>query len=92
MTIFIHDQFAKDYLEELLSQLGECQTPLEIRSEIRQVDVFFPPSTQPKISPELLGLLGKLATTVCLFEPFRNPVTINEIRTCLRTFHGMSLL
>ncbi len=92
MTIFIHDQFAKDYLEELLSQLGECQTPLEIRSEIRQVDVFFAPSTQPKISPELLGLLGKLATTVCLFEPFRNPVTINEIRTCLRTFHGTSLL
>ncbi len=83
MTRFIHDQFAKDYLEELLSQLGECQTPLEIRSEIRQVDVFFAPSTQPKTSPEELGLLGKLATTVCLFEPFRNPVTINEIRTCL---------
>ena len=83
MTRFIHDQFAKDYLEELLSQLGECQIPLEIRSEVRQVDVFFAPSTQPKISPEALGLLGKLATTICLFEPFRNPVTIDEIRSCL---------
>ncbi|GFZ90684.1 flagellar assembly protein H [Okeania sp. KiyG1] len=83
MTRFIHDQFAKDYLEELLSQLGECQVPLEIRSEVRQVDVFFAPSTQPKISPEALGLLGKLATTICLFEPFRNPVTIDEIRSCL---------
>ncbi len=41
MTRFIHDQFAKDYLEELLSQLGECQISLEIPSEIRQVDVFF---------------------------------------------------
>ncbi|WP_293059056.1 hypothetical protein [Okeania sp. SIO2B3] len=51
MTRFIHDQFAKDYLEELLSQLGECQIPLEIRSEVRQVDVFFVPSTQPKTSP-----------------------------------------
>ena len=51
MTRFIHDQFAKDYLEELLSKLGECQIPLEIRSEVRQVDVFFAPSTQPKISP-----------------------------------------
>ncbi|WP_210407554.1 hypothetical protein [Hydrocoleum sp. CS-953] len=28
MTRFIHDQFAKDYLEELLSQFGECQAPL----------------------------------------------------------------
>ncbi|NEQ41100.1 MAG: hypothetical protein F6K40_34775 [Okeania sp. SIO3I5] len=42
--------------------------------------MFFAPSTQPKISPEVLGLLGKLATTICLFEPFRNPVTIDEIR------------
>ena len=83
MTRFIHDQFAKDYLEELLSQFGECQTPLEIRSEIRQVDVFFAPAPQAQNSLEVLGLLGKLATTPCLFEPFRNPVTINEIRTCL---------
>ncbi|MGK7920643.1 MAG: flagellar assembly protein H [Trichodesmium sp.] len=83
MTRLIHDQFAKDYLEELLSKLGECQIPLEIRSEVRQVDVFFVPSNQPQISPEELGLLGKLATTICLFEPFRNPVTIDEIRSCL---------
>ncbi len=48
MTRFIYDQFAKDYLEELLSQFGECQTPLEIRSEIRQVDVFFAPYLQHK--------------------------------------------
>ena len=83
MTRFIHDQFAKDYLEELLSQFGECEAPLEVRSEIRQVDVFFAPANQAQTSPEALGLLGKLATTPCLFEPFRNPVTINEIRTCL---------
>lgn len=83
MTRFIHDQFAKDYLEELLSQFGECQAPLEIRSEIRQVDVFFAPAPQAQTAPILLGLLGRLATKPCLFEPFRNPVTINEIRTCL---------
>lgn len=83
MTRFIHDQFAKDYLEELLSPFGECQVPLEIRSEIRQVDVFFAPSPQAQTSAEVLGLLGKLAITPCLFEPFRNPVTINETRTCL---------
>ncbi len=83
MTRFIHDQFAKDYLEELLSPFGECQAPLEIRSEIRQVDVFFTPTTESQNAPEVLGLLGKLASTISLFEPFRNPVTINEIRTCV---------
>ncbi|NEQ36926.1 MAG: flagellar assembly protein H [Okeania sp. SIO3I5] len=83
MTRFIHDQFAKDYLEELLSPFGECQAPLEIRSEIRQVDVFFTPKTSSQNAPEVLGLLGKLASNISLFEPFRNPVSINEIRTCV---------
>jgi len=27
MTRFIHDQFAKDYLEELLSPYGEVKAP-----------------------------------------------------------------
>jgi len=35
--------------------------------------------------------LGKLTLTPALFEPFRNPVTANEIRTCtmkLFAVHG----
>ncbi len=63
MTRFIHDQFAKDYLEELLSSLG--------------ANIL---DNNPR---ELLGLLGKMAINPCLFEPFRNPVTATEIRTCL---------
>ncbi len=69
MTRFIHDQFAKDYLEELLSSLG--------------VDVWFSPQILDNNPRELLGLLGKMAINPCLFEPFRNPVTATEIRTCL---------
>ncbi|HBL13039.1 MAG TPA: flagellar assembly protein H, partial [Cyanobacteria bacterium UBA11162] len=30
-----------------------------------------------------LGLLGKLATTPAIFEPFRNAVTVNQIRSCM---------
>ncbi|MFM7355189.1 MAG: flagellar assembly protein H [Microcystis aeruginosa] len=83
MTRFIHDQFAKDYLEELLSSLGEVKSARVVRGEVREIDVWFSPQMLDNNPRELLGLLGKMAINPCLFEPFRNPVTATEIRTCL---------
>ncbi|NEN92074.1 MAG: hypothetical protein F6K48_25485 [Okeania sp. SIO3H1] len=83
MTIFPHDQFAKQYLEELLSSIGEVKAPREVRGEVRQIDVWFSPQSQLQGNPEELGLLGSLATTSALFEPYRNPVTPDEIDSCL---------
>jgi hypothetical protein len=83
MTIFPHDQFAKDYLEELLGTLGEVKAPREVRSEVRQIDVWFAPAPQLQRNAETLGLLGQMATTPCLFEPFRNAIAPYEISTCL---------
>jgi hypothetical protein len=36
MTRFIHDQFAKDYLEELLSSLGEVKSARVVRGEVQR--------------------------------------------------------
>ena len=83
MTIFPHDQFAKQYLEELLSSIGEVKAPREVRGEVRQIDVWFSPQPQLQGNPQELGLLGRLATTSALFEPYRNPVTPDEIDSCL---------
>jgi hypothetical protein len=83
MTRFIHDQFAKDYLEELLSPLGEIQSPRRVAGEVRQIDVYFVPNPTATGDRSTLGLLGKLATTTALFEPFRNPATVPEICDCL---------
>ena len=83
MTRFAYDEFAKDFLEELLSPFGEVKAPLEVRGESRQVDVWFAPSLEGEIKPEEIGLLGKMATTPSLFEPFRNAATANEICTCV---------
>ncbi|MEM9543361.1 MAG: hypothetical protein AAGA60_28200 [Cyanobacteria bacterium P01_E01_bin.42] len=83
MARFIHDQFAKQYLSELLSSLGKVETSKDIAAEVRQVDVFFIPSSSPSISPDELGLLGRLTNTPAIFEPFRNPITANDIRTCM---------
>ena len=83
MTRFIHDQFAKDYLEELLKPFGEVQAASQVAGEIREIDVLFTPFPNQTTNVELLGLLGKLATTPAIFEPFSNPASTEEICDCL---------
>lgn len=79
MTRFVHDQFAKDYLEELLAPFGEVKAPRRVAGEVREIDVWFAPTA----NTEVLGLLGQLATTPAVFEPFRNPATPTDICNCL---------
>jgi hypothetical protein len=83
MTRFIHDQFAKDYLEQLLAPYGEVQAPRRVAGEVRQIDVYFIPKPQPSNIPQTLGLLGQLVTTPSLLEPFRNAASATEICDCL---------
>ncbi|NJK73571.1 MAG: flagellar assembly protein H [Richelia sp. CSU_2_1] len=83
MTRFIHDQFAKDYLAELLSPLGVVNPNRGVNSEVREVDVYFIPSTVTQDYVEMLGILGKMTATTALFEPFRNPMTVSDFRSCL---------
>ncbi len=84
MTRFPYDQFAKDYLKELLQPLGEVETSRKVASEITEIDVYFVPSSQPNIDKIELGLLGRLADKKALFEPYRNAVKISEIRSCMK--------
>ena len=85
MTRFIHDEFAKQYLTELLTPYGEVETSKDITSEARQIDVLFTPNSPSPDRIESLGLLGKMATyaSYTLCEPFRNAVSISEIRSCI---------
>lgn len=83
MTRFIHDQFAKDYLEELLKPYGEVQAPSRVAGEVREIDVFFSPFTAQTANLETLGLLGQFAATPAIFEPFRNAASKEEICDCL---------
>jgi hypothetical protein len=83
MTRLIHDQFAKQYLKELLSSRGKVETSRDVTGEARQIDVFFVPFAEPPENAEPLGLLDKIATTSCVFEPFRNAITPSEIRSCM---------
>ncbi|MDP5015760.1 MAG: hypothetical protein NWQ43_00330, partial [Dolichospermum sp.] len=83
MTRQQHDQFAKQYLEELLSPLGTVEISREVTDEVRQVDIFFSPIPSPKVDPQSLGLLGRIAQSTALLEPFRNPPNKTEVRNCI---------
>lgn len=83
MTRFIHDKFAKDYLEELLKPYGEVRSSSRVAGEVREIDVLFAPSEQKNSDLEILGLLGRFAATPAIFEPFRNAASEDEICDCL---------
>jgi hypothetical protein len=83
MTRTPFDQFSKQFLEELLTLVGEVKPTLEVPGEPRFVDIWFAPFQQPSVNPQTLGLLGRIATTPCLLEPFRNQPTFTEVRNCL---------
>jgi hypothetical protein len=78
-----HDQFAKNYLEELLSPLGRVEISKEITDETRQIDVFFSPHSHQTVRTDDLGILGQIALNAALLEPYRNPPTRADVRNCL---------
>lgn len=83
MTRFPHDQFAKDYLKELLAPLGEVETSRDVAGEVREIDVWFTPAPRSPGDALGLGLLGRLAEEPAIIEPFRNAVTPSQIRSCM---------
>lgn len=83
MTKFPHDQFAKEYLQELLSPLGEVETSKDVTAEVREIDVWFQPSAVNSEYTQTLGLLGKMAATVAIIEPYRNLVNTEGIFSCV---------
>ncbi len=83
MTRFIHDKFAKDYLEELLKDYGQVKPSEKVAGEIKEIDVLFTPNKQQSSNLQVLGLLGRFAEHPAIIEPFRNPASSDEICDCL---------
>ncbi len=83
MTRFIHDKFAKDYLEELLKNYGEVKASEKVAGEIKEIDVLFTPNKQQNSNLQILGLLGRFAENPAIIEPFRNPASTDEICDCV---------
>ncbi|MDK2412151.1 hypothetical protein QHH11_12850 [Aphanizomenon sp. PH219] len=88
MTREAHDQFAKEYLEELLKPLGQVDIGKDVKSEVREIDIWFVPNQSKPVTSDL-GLLAKMAVTSCLFEPFRNPPNEMTIRSCMSKLYSL---
>jgi hypothetical protein len=84
MTTLVYDQFAKDYLKELLAPLGDVETSRDVPGEVQEIDIWFTPyPLERRGDAKVLGLLGQLASTPSIFEPFRNEINPYQIRGSL---------
>jgi hypothetical protein len=91
MSQFPHDEFAKEYIPELIKNYGAANPGENISSERREIDVFFQPTQEVPTTPDTLGLLGKLAQKTVLFEVFRNPVESHQITECMGKLFDVQL-
>ncbi len=88
MTKFPYDDFAKSFLEALLSPFGKVDPAYKIAAEVREVDVYFIPSRN-NLDRTDLGLLGQCATDPVVIEPFRNSVSVPQIRACMSKLYDL---
>jgi Domain of unknown function (DUF4351) len=79
---FPYDEFSKNLLELALKPIGHVEASKTVASEIREIDLYFVPHNPSPATPAL-GLLERLAITATSFEPFRNPVALEHIKSCL---------
>jgi len=83
MTRTKHDQFAKELLSGLLETVGIANTEVKVTSEIRGIDLLFAPLSEKAADRDKLGLLGRIAATACIIEPYRNAPGNEDILICI---------
>lgn len=78
------DQLAKGILREVLVLAGEVRTQEEIVAEVQAADVWFVPSAGREAERARLGLIGRMAATPCIVEPFHATPGGDAVLDCLR--------
>jgi hypothetical protein len=87
MTNTPHDRFAKNYLKELLSPLGEVTIGRKILDETNEIDVFFSPNPSAVAAAKSIGLLSKLVTINSSIEIFRNQPDVFQVLMCMKKLY-----
>jgi Domain of unknown function (DUF4351) len=83
MTRTHHDLFAKQHLEALLETVGDVSSSRKIVSETHEVEILFVPYEKVNENLTALGVLGQIATHLCLIEPFRNAIQLDDVEDCM---------
>ncbi len=80
-----HDKLAKDILDVMLDDLGTFEREFEVPSlRPQRSDVRFAPVEKHTPARRALGLLGRMTDAACLFEPFHEAPSRDEVERCLR--------
>ena len=78
------DHFTKQLLVAALAPTGAVAREVEVAPEVQRADVVFQPDGARDAQRVELGLLGRMSSESCLFEPFtRTPVLLDVLR-CLQ--------
>lgn len=83
MTRQPFDEFSKQLFEVILTPYGRVTIDRTVPGEARRIDIYFEPDDSVQLDPNELGQLAQLSTSKSLFEPFRNPPTATDIRSCV---------
>ena len=82
MSRTVHDSFAKEWIQEVLSDFGDVEIEAEISGSVRTMDIIFRPNLDALETLRSLGTLGRMTEKICSIEAFRNPVPEWEICNC----------
>ena len=89
MSQFPHDRLNKNIFELCLENFGDVEIQRSVQSETKFIDIYFTPKIPIPESAQL-GLLSQcvsdgLRPTIghrpVAFEPYRNPVDIDDIQS-----------
>jgi len=77
------DRLAKDIAREALALIGKVVTEKKIVAGAQYIDVWYEPDPARAAQRKRLGLLGRIAATPCLIEPYSDTPSEDELRACL---------
>ncbi|MEB3210389.1 MAG: DUF4351 domain-containing protein [Leptolyngbyaceae bacterium] len=83
MSRIRYDQLFKQHLEEFLETLGRVERSYEIPGEPLSVDIWFQPDEVSSEHAGALGLLGEMAKTASVIEPYYQPPDDDELLSCV---------
>ena len=79
-----YDTFAKEALGDTLERLGTVSPQHTILARPQHGDLWFEPHPNPpKLHPPLMALIGRMARTPALFEPFSTRPSDEQLRDVL---------
>jgi hypothetical protein len=81
------DHFAKNLLRDALSRACTSETEVEVLAATQKIDVYTVPDPARAAERARMGLLGELAATPSLFEPFHDTPTLRKLRRCVNKQH-----